>query len=296
MTNRQANIIKLLIGGLIITMFMMLALPSFADERRGRNGNDVGATTVDVDSRPSLTSGDVTLTGGDTTLTGGDNTASNTTNVSISEAEIPTHTTSDIRLENTPDSVQIVPGSGDSCKAHIGANLSVPGLGTGLTIPLPGKECRKLKYYDRMVVEHQWQTAEIIFCSLKEVRREFAELELNCRDTLTIHITPLPTPEPTGMVVISEEEYEQLSMAQVSKEVYDDHQEAVEYRYEQQQVLIEALEEEHASDDVKIAALKGVVDAALKERDAKEAEEEASRERFKAILAAKEAKEQDNES
>lgn len=101
-----------------------------------------------------------------------------------------------------------------------------------------------------------------------------------------------PAAEPMGMY-ISEEEYDLLMMAQVNIEEYEEHAEQVEYRQVQQTQLIEELQNEHEADDAKISALKATVDAALKERDERDAKEHISQEAFKARLA---AKEDDNES
>lgn len=136
----------------------------------------------------------------------------------------------------------ITPGSGDRCKAHIGANLSIPGLGTGLTIPLPGKECRKLNYYDRMIAIGDTNAAEIIFCSLKEVKTEFRTLDLPCRETLSIHVD-VPT---VGNVLLSEDEYNDLLLAQVQQEEVEE----LEDRYMEQQALIDDLKEEIADHDL----------------------------------------------
>jgi len=152
--------------------------------------------------------------------------------------------------------VNITPGSGDTCKAHIGANLSLPGLGTGLTIPLPGRECRKLKYYDRMITLGDTNAAEIIFCGLKDIKAEFKQLGLDCRETVSIHVVP---PEPTGQVLVDEDEYNSLLMSQVQQEELDEYAEQAEFRYAQQQSLIDELQDDADDDDVEIEQLKKAV-------------------------------------
>lgn len=126
----------------------------------------------------------------------------------------------------------------------------MPGLGTGLTIPLPGRECRKLKYYDRMISLGDTNAAEIIFCGLKDIEREFKELGLNCRATLSIHVV---LPEPTGQVTIDENEYNMLLISQVQQEELDEYAEQAEFRYAQQQSLIEELQDEIKDHDAEAA-------------------------------------------
>jgi len=53
-----------------------------------------------------------------------------------------------------------------------------------------------------------------------------------------------PDPIPAGSVVITESEYDDLLVAQVAQEDFEEHAEQTEYRYAQQQSLIEALQEE----------------------------------------------------
>lgn len=213
----------------------------------------------------------------------------NVGDITIEGDAIPADTThqADIELKNTPDIVNITPGSGDTCKAHIGANLSLPGLGTGLTIPLPGKECRKLKYYDRMVDQGDLNAAEIIFCGLKDIKAEFRELGLDCRETLSIFVPA------TGQVILTEGEYDNLMAEAVQKEEFEEAVEQAEYRYAQQQSLIEALQEEVSDHDVEaeeIERLKREAADLRREQEARKAAEEESKLKFKQRLSAKEEK------
>lgn len=204
--------------------------------------------------------------GGDADASGGD---ASVGDITINDlTEIPANTTHKARIENTPDIVTITPGSGDSCKAHIGFGVSIPGLGTSMNIPLPGKECRKLKAYDRAMAAEQWQAAEIMFCSFKEVKTEFRSFGLDCIDVLTLYAPP--GPEPVS-VTVTIEEYEILVAQAASAEQIEEYQEQVEYRYVQQQHLIEALEEGAAEDDYEIEALKKRVNDEVAEADARRA-------------------------
>ena len=89
-------------------------------------------------------------------------------------------------------------------------------------------------------------------------------------------------PEPTGNVVLTGAEYQELVTQAVQQEEYQEHSEQVEYRYTQQQHMIEALEEEHDDDQEEIAALKKRVNDEVAEADARRAA-------VRAKIAAKEA-------
>jgi hypothetical protein len=229
---------------------------------------------------------------GDTTATGGEGGSVGDININSGDT-IPADTThyekQDIRVENTPDIVTITPGSGDTCKAHIGFGASVPGIGTNLNIPLPGKECRKLKAYDRAVAMDQWQAAEIMFCSLKEVKTEFRTFGLNCVDILTLYV-PIDT---TGQITITADEYDGLLVAQVQKEEFEDAVEQAEMRYSQQQSLIDALQEEVSDNEIDQQELERIKREAAIIRAKQEAEEKQQadvRAQFKRRLDAREIK------
>lgn len=230
---------------------------------------------------------------GDTTATGGSAEGGSVGDINISTGSVrPADTThkADIRIENTPDIVTITPGSGDACKAHIGANLSIPGLGTGLNIPLPGKECRKLKYYDRMIAMGDFNAAEIIFCALKEISREFNQLGLDCRDTLSVYVEPVAEifsePQESAandwsandlVAQLSEEQYEELK--EKIKEADEDY-ERVEYVQSQQQSTIEVQQST-------IEELKREAERLMAEQAARKREEAATQAKFKARLKSK---------
>ena len=230
---------------------------------------------------------------GDTTATGGNAEGGTVGDININTgSEIPADTThrADIRIENTPDVVTITPGSGDSCKAHVGFSASVPGIGTGMTIPLPGKECRKLKAYDRAVAMKQWQAAEIMFCSLKEVKAEFRGFGLDCVDILTLYVVPTPI-DTTGQVTLTASEYDVLLVAQVQQEEFEDAVAQGKARYLQQQTLIEALQEEvegFESEAEAIDRLKREAARIVAEQEARKLAEAASRAKFKKRLQSKE--------
>ena len=95
--------------------------------------------------------------------------------------------------------------------------------------------------------------------------------------------------EPTGNVVLTGAEYDELVTQAVQQEEYQEHSEQVEYRYAQQQSLIEALEEDHADDQEEIEALKKRVNSEVDEADARRAA-------VRAKIAAKEAEDDGSEN
>jgi hypothetical protein len=83
---------------------------------------------------------------------------------------------------------------------------------------------------------------------------------------------PAPYEPPAGQIVVDDAEYQTLLMAQESSEENKDFHEQAEYRYAQQQHLIEALEEDAADDDAEIEALKKRVDDEVAEAEARRTE------------------------
>lgn len=82
---------------------------------------------------------------------------------------------------------------------------------------------------------------------------------------------PAPAaPEPVG-VTMSYAEYDDLVAQAANAEEVEEHAEQSEYRWTQQQHLIEALEEDAADDDAEIEELKKKVDDAVTDRDARRA-------------------------
>jgi hypothetical protein len=93
-------------------------------------------------------------------------------------------------------------------------------------------------------------------------------------------ITTAPEPVPTGMVQIPIEEYDNLLMAQVQEEEFEEQQQMVEEKFTQYDHLLQAQQEEHERDDAEIERLKREAAesrAADKKRAAKRA---AVRERY----------------
>jgi hypothetical protein len=200
-----------------------------------------GGHVGDVDARATATAvstADSTSSSASTVTTSADS------DINIAGDVIPADTThkGKLKVENTADIVNITPGSGDECKAHVGATGSIPGLAVGFNIPLPGRECRKLQYYDRMIAAQNYDAAAIIFCSLVDVEKEFKELNLDCQSTINPSMEP-PEDDQIGMWV-PREEYEELLLAQVQQEEFEEAQQMDADRFAQQENRIDSLEDE----------------------------------------------------
>ena len=122
-------------------------------------------------------------------------------------------------------------------------------------------------------------------------------MEMPAIVTVPVVAPPQPEPEPVGNVSIPEHEYHDLLLAQVQQEELDDVIKMAEYRYVQQQSLIQSLEKEHENDNEEIKALKVVVSEALKKRDERQAVEDQKTASFAAIYSkyAKQEEEPDDE-
>lgn len=315
---KLARKVDLFMGFLVIVALVMLAAPSWATDKRndpdcngvgncndidievteggdgyGGQGGEGGASDASADAGAEASAAADAAATANSDATGG-----SVGDITVEGDTIPADTTHrlDAKIKNTPDIVTITPGSGDDCKAHIGFSASVPGIGTGLNIPLPGKECRKLKAYDRAIAMRQWRAAEIMFCSLKEVKAEFRDFGLVCVDILTLHITPLPPPEPTGAVSISEAEYETLLMAQQQTEEFEEQQELVADKFAQYDNLIAERNRQNAEDDAEIERLKREAAALRAAEEDREGREMVQQSAFSALYEKQIAQEEEREA
>lgn len=114
---------------------------------------------------------------------------------------------------------------------------------------LTDKDARVLRIAREWNAEGNHHAADKLQCSVKVVWQPFGSPE-ECYDALN-----QPEPEPVGRY-LSHGEYHELTMAQVQQEEFDEAVEQAEFRYVQQQSLIEELEKEHEEDDAEIELLK----------------------------------------
>jgi hypothetical protein len=139
------------------------------------------------------------------------------------------------------------------------------------------KEARKLRIAAGWRSEGLIDASNRLQCSLKLVYKPFGSAE-ECYGALS------PKVEPTSKV-ISEAEYNELTMAQVAQEEFK----AVVEQADQQALLIEELEEEHKRDIAQIAALQAIA-AKIEDTEEQEAREWAEQQKaLAAILEKREA-------
>lgn len=233
----------------LILLLMFLSLSAFADkdkECRGDphhcHGDDSGPPIeIDVDA-------------------GADADASSEAHAeSSSDATAEASGTQNVNIDSRRPGSSFI-GGGDSTASDQKVFAVSGGWLTGnasFRFDITDKDARKLR------IARDWKAdgyaAELVNkmqCSAKIVYKPFGSKE-KCEVALKV-----PETVPTGNVTITEDEYHGLLVAQVQQEELDEAIEQAEYRYEQQQVEIDYLEEERAKDDAEIKE--------LKQREAKE--------------------------
>lgn len=111
--------------------------------------------------------------------------------------------------------------------------------------------------------------------------------------------TALASAVPDGKLLVDENEYHSLLLAQVQQEELDEQRELAEERYAQQQSLIEDLQKEvaeHEQDDAEIARLKRQAAELTAEQEARKQAEADRRAKAKARLKAREEQGNEKES
>lgn len=173
----------------------------------------------------------------------------------------------------------------ESCVRVLGfsfANTSGSGM---LGVPLPrGKACDIWKAVNEAQENgHVWLSYAFM-CEIKNISKVWG-LD-RCKELTEQALSTLD--ELIGSVIVPEDEYEELLMAQVQQEEI----EALENRFSQQQNLIEELQdeaEEHEAKEMELERLKREVREAKAKQEQRIAEEQAAQNKFKAILKNKEA-------
>lgn len=171
----------------------------------------------------------------------------------------------------------------ESCVRVLGfsfANTSGSGM---LGVPLPrGKACDMWKAVNEAQENgHVWLSYAFM-CEIKNIQKVWG-LD-RCKELTEQALSQLD--ELAGSVIVPEDEYEELLMAQVQQEEI----EKLEDRYAQQQNLIEELQrevEEHDAEEAELERLKREVREAKAAQEAQEQRQKAAQNKFKAILEQK---------
>lgn len=174
------------------------------------------------------------------------------------------------RSENTS---LVLSGARDTADCFTKIGIGAEGFGVFWSRSDPF--CKKVRLIASHIDRGNLAAAARLECTLKEWGEVYGHSRPRNKDGSRTEgyqqcLDDLDMTEPTG-VTMTHDEYHELTMTQVSQEEYQEQAELVEYRYAQQQELIEDLEEEVAKDDAEIRALKKIVNEELAQADARRA-------------------------
>lgn len=207
------------------------------------------------------------------------------------------------RSESNNTNVVLVPNNNTSnCMRVWGISFGTSDGAAGLGIPTRDEGCDLDDAADDAAAMGEHDIAWYWRCQKKHLYRRFEgdgreEKARACHEQMRNMMSQPGSdePVPTGQVIIPEDEYESLLLAQVQQEELDEQRELAEYRYAQQQNLIDALQEDHEDDQAEIDRLKREA-AELRAAQEAEAQEDADiREQFRARLRAREEAGEDGE-
>ncbi len=163
----------------------------------------------------------------------------------------------------------VLTGARDTAGCFTKVTIGAEGFGIGFSRSDP--YCKKVRLITRQLALQNWDAAARLECTLKEWREIYGKDKEACRAALFAG----PDEEPVNALIEHQEysalaqEFQYMIVAQVQQEEFNEAVEKGEYRYAQQQALIEELNEEHAKDDKEIARLKRETAEAAK-RETKE--------------------------
>lgn len=272
------------------------------DNRPPDRGQETSQTqtqeaTAKSHSRSESTSG-ATATGGSASATGGAGgqggdgghaeagaTASNS-GVSLEGGDTSFHS------ESNNTNVVLVPNNNtENCLRVWGLSFGRDGTAGGIGVPTRSKACDFEQAADDAAAQGNHRLAWYWRCHKKNLYKTFqskGEADeaaiVQCYNEMWQLLAPEPDPTPVGYQLVSDDEYEELLMAQVQQEEI----ELLEDRYAQQQSLIEELQDEIAEHDMEQADIERLKREAASLRAAQEAEERQQadiRAQFKARLA-----------
>lgn len=170
----------------------------------------------------------------------------------------------------------------ESCVRVLGFSFANTGGSGMIGVPLPrGKACDIWKAVNEAQENgHVWLSYAFM-CEIKNIRNVWG-LE-RCKELTESALIQLE-----AIIGAASSATDDMLMAQVSQEEYEEQAELVEYRYAQQQHMIESLEQDHAAKDAEIEKLKREAAELRAAQEAEEQDRHDKQEKLRAILAKRE--------
>lgn len=238
--------------------------------------------------------------------TGGEASANAMSGANNEGVDVSNNTTFSSESNNT--NVVLVPNNNTSnCMRVWGISFGTSDGAAGLGLPTRDKSCDFEQAADDAAATGNHEIAWYWRCHKPNLYKTFRQRGEEDRSAIMdcfremrdmISVPGSDEPVPTGQVIITEEEYDSLLLAQVQQEELDEVREQAEYRYAQQQSLIDTLEQELEDHEDNLEELERLKQEAARLSAAQEAEEEERddiRARARARLARYEEQGEDGE-
>lgn len=210
--------------------------------------------------------------GGDARARGGDAEAN-----AASTAEGGQGGSSSVTTNNEHTSL-VLTGARDTAACFTKVTIGAEGFGIGFSRSDP--YCKKIRLIAAQHEKGNHDAAVKLECTLSEWKEVFGKDYGACFQALSV--------EPDLINQLYGFEDVDSLHAQVSKEEYEEEQELIQYRIEQQQNLIQSLQEEHDEKDAEIERLKREAAELRRTREVEEQEEAIKAAKFQAILQKRE--------
>jgi hypothetical protein len=244
-------------------------------------------------SSESVSGAEASATGGSAHAQGGEGGAGGAGGAaSATNDGVQNSTEINSRTENNSTNIVLVPNNNtENCLRVWGLSFGREGTAGGIGVPTRSAACDFEQAADDAAALGNHRLAWYWRCHKKNIYKPFKQngeqKEVAIRQCYTEMwqlLAPEPDPTPVGYQLVSDDEYEELLMAQVQQEEI----EQLEDRYAQQQSLIEEMQEEIAEHDSEQADIESLKREAASLRAAQEAEDKQQadiRAQFKARLA-----------
>lgn len=191
--------------------------------------------------------------GGSATAKGGSATASNE-GVTLKGGDTSVSSETSFNSESNNTNVVLVPNNNTSnCMRVYGISFGNSDGAAGLGIPTRDKACDYEQAADDAAATGQHSIAWYWRCKKKHLYKAFDGETAEAKSLACFNAMRYMMAVPTGSTGYTAED---MLMAQVSKEEYEEQQMLVETRMEQQQNLIESLKADHDDKDAEIERLK----------------------------------------